>query len=107
AAGPGAVLRAGSSGRGAGRGAGAAFRRAGAGGMSATEVRTGSVSEVLDRALAGERISDDDARLLPGSRELVRIGRAAHQLRCRKAPADRVTFVIDRKLNYTNAGYTQ
>src|SRR2546422_5271981 len=74
--------------------------------MSTTEVRTGSVTEVLDKALAGERISDDDAKLLLESRELVRIGRAAHELRCRKAPADRVTFVIDRNLNYTNVCYT-
>ena len=32
------------------------------------------VAGVLDKALSGERISDDDARVLLTSRELVRIG---------------------------------
>ena len=32
------------------------------------------VAGVLDKALSGERISDDDARVLLASRELVRIG---------------------------------
>src|ERR1700751_5407085 len=70
------------------------------------DVRTSTVAGVLDKALSGERISDDDARTLLESRELVRIGRAAHELRCRKAPADRVTFIVDRNLNYTNICYT-
>src|SRR5690242_4452074 len=72
----------------------------------AVDVRTSAVGEVLDRALAGERISDEDARTLLTSRELVAIGRAAHELRCRKSPADRVTFIVDRNLNYTNICYT-
>ena len=67
---------------------------------------TTGLGEVLDKALSGERISDDDARTLLGSRELVAIGRVAHELRCRRTPADRVTFVVDRNLNYTNICYT-
>src|ERR1051326_547196 len=74
--------------------------------MTAIDAPSRTVQEVLDRALAGERISDEDAAALLQSRELVQIGRAAHELRCRKAPADRVTFVIDRNLNYTNICYT-
>src|SRR5690242_14779504 len=72
----------------------------------AVDVRTSPVSAVLDRALSGERITDEDARTLLTSRDLVRIGRAAHELRCRMTPADRVTFIIDRNLNYTNICYT-
>ena len=46
-------------------------------------------TDVLDRALAGERITDADAATLLESRELVRIGRVAHELRNRRNPADR------------------
>ncbi len=36
-----------------------------------------SVVHVLEKALTGERISDDDALALLRSRDLVRVGRAA------------------------------
>jgi cyclic dehypoxanthinyl futalosine synthase len=65
-----------------------------------------SLAEVLDRALSGERISDDDALVLLESRDLVRIGRAADELRRRKVAADRVTFIVDRNVNYTNICHT-
>jgi cyclic dehypoxanthinyl futalosine synthase len=65
-----------------------------------------SVADVLDRALSGERISDDDALTLLRSRDLVAVGRAADELRARKAASDRVTFIIDRNLNYTNICHT-
>ncbi len=64
------------------------------------------VAGVLDKALSGERISDDDARVLLTSRELVRIGHAAHELRNRRTEPGRVTFIVDRNLNYTNVCYT-
>ena len=73
--------------------------------MSIT-LATQAVSAVLDRALAGERISDDDAKTLLASRDLLEIGKVAHELRSRKSPADRVTFIVDRNLNYTNVCYT-
>jgi cyclic dehypoxanthinyl futalosine synthase len=72
----------------------------------AVAVQTASVSEVLDRALAGERIDDDDAAALLASRDLVAIGGAAHELRNRKSPPGVVTFVVDRNLNYSNVCYT-
>jgi cyclic dehypoxanthinyl futalosine synthase len=65
-----------------------------------------TVTEALDKALAGDRISDADAAALLRSRDLVRIGRVAHEMRNRKNPPGRVTFVIDRNLNYTNVCYT-
>jgi cyclic dehypoxanthinyl futalosine synthase len=61
---------------------------------------------VLERALGGERISDADAATLLRSRELVPIGRAANELRNRRTDPERVTFIIDRNLNYTNVCYT-
>ncbi len=65
-----------------------------------------TVTDVLDRALAGARIDDADAAVLLRSRDLVRIGTVAHEIRNRKNPPDRVTYVIDRNLNYTNVCYT-
>ena len=65
-----------------------------------------SVAEILDRALSGERISEGDALVLLRSRDLVPIGHAADELRNRKVDRNRVTFVIDRNVNYTNVCYT-
>ena len=68
--------------------------------MTAVETRT--VAEILEKALDGERISDDDAVALLRSRELVPVGRVADELRNRKVDPDRITFIVDRNLNYTN-----
>jgi cyclic dehypoxanthinyl futalosine synthase len=65
-----------------------------------------ATAEVLDKALSGERITDDDALVLLESRDLVAVGRAANELRARKTDPDRVTFIIDRNLNYTNVCVT-
>src|SRR5689334_18426425 len=84
---------------------GRARRRAGA----AVRPRGGrrlSVAPILEKALDGERITDDDALALLESRDLVSIGRAANELRNRKADPSRITFIIDRNLNYTNICYT-
>ncbi len=61
-----------------------------------------STREILAKALDGERITDGDAVALLRSRDLVAVGRAAHELRNRKLDAGRVTFIVDRNLNYTN-----
>ena len=67
---------------------------------------TSPVAEILDRATSGERIADEEAVALLRSRDLVGIGRAANEIRNRKHDPDRVTFIIDRNLNYTNICYT-
>src|SRR5579884_2037886 len=61
-----------------------------------------ATAEILEKALAGERISDADAVALLESRDLVAVGRAANELRARKADPERVTFIVDRNINYTN-----
>jgi cyclic dehypoxanthinyl futalosine synthase len=66
----------------------------------------GRVGAVLERALAGERIGTDDALVLLRSRDLVGVGRAADELRGRKVDPRRVTFIIDRNINYTNVCHT-
>ncbi len=65
-----------------------------------------SVAEILESALDGARISDDDALALLESRDLVAVGKAADELRRRKTDPGRVTFIVDRNLNYTNICYT-
>src|SRR3954468_13552967 len=59
-------------------------------------------TEVLEKALDGERIVDDEAITLLRSRDLVAVGRVANELRNRKHDPERVTFIVDRNLNYTN-----
>jgi cyclic dehypoxanthinyl futalosine synthase len=65
-----------------------------------------SVAEVLDKALDGERITDVEAVELLGSRDLVSVGKAADELRRRRTDPDRITFIVDRNVNYTNVCYT-
>jgi cyclic dehypoxanthinyl futalosine synthase len=61
-----------------------------------------ATTAILDRAVDGERIDDDDALALLESRDLVAIGRAANELRARRTDPTRVTFIVDRNVNYTN-----
>src|SRR3990172_2401003 len=61
-----------------------------------------AVHEVLEKALDGERVSDDDAIALLHSRDLVAVGRVANEIRGRLTDPSRVTFIVDRNLNYTN-----
>jgi cyclic dehypoxanthinyl futalosine synthase len=65
-----------------------------------------TVRSILDKALEGGRVDDDDAVELLESRELVAVGRAANELRNRKTDPARITFIVDRNLNYTNICYT-
>ena len=67
-----------------------------------TTVEATPVHAVLEKALDGERISEEEAVTLLRSRELVAVGRAADEMRRRKTDPDRITFIIDRNLNYTN-----
>ncbi|MEO7675102.1 MAG: cyclic dehypoxanthinyl futalosine synthase [Pyrinomonadaceae bacterium] len=60
------------------------------------------IQSILDKTLAGERLTSEDATVLLESRDFVRIGLAADEIRQRKNPADIVTYIIDRNINYTN-----
>jgi cyclic dehypoxanthinyl futalosine synthase len=57
---------------------------------------------VLEKASSGERINDEDAVTLLRSRDLVAVGRVANEIRNRLNDPTRVTFIVDRNLNYTN-----
>jgi cyclic dehypoxanthinyl futalosine synthase len=61
---------------------------------------------ILERVLDGERLTDDDAVTLLRSRDLVAVGRVANEMRNRKVDPSRVTFIIDRNINYTNVCVT-
>jgi cyclic dehypoxanthinyl futalosine synthase len=73
--------------------------------MSATAAAPRTAA-ILEQALDGERISDADALALLESRDLVAVGRAANELRGRRTDPDRVTFIVDRNINYTNVCVT-
>ncbi len=60
------------------------------------------IQPILDKALAGERLTSEDCTDLLESNDFVRIGLAAHEVRMRKNPTDVVTYIIDRNINYTN-----
>ena len=60
------------------------------------------IQPILDKVLDGERLTSDDCTELLESRDFVRIGLAAHEIRMRKNPTDVVTYIIDRNINYTN-----
>ena len=67
---------------------------------------TRTTSEILESALSGERLGEAAAIALLRSRDLIAVGRAADEIRNRKNDPDKVTFIIDRNLNYTNICYT-
>ncbi len=67
-----------------------------------TTIAPDTVSEVLERVMAGERMSDEDALVLLRSNDLVRLGAAARAVRDRVTNPNEVTFIIDRNVNYTN-----
>ncbi len=61
-----------------------------------------AIYPILERVVAGERLSDADAVRLFQSHDLLAIGRAAQAVRWRLHPEPVVTYVIDRNINYTN-----
>ena len=60
------------------------------------------IQAILDKALDGQRLTSEDCTALLESRDFVRIGAAADEIRQRKNPGDVVTYIIDRNINYTN-----
>jgi cyclic dehypoxanthinyl futalosine synthase len=60
------------------------------------------IQPILDRALAGERLSVEDCTTLLESNDIARIGVAADEVRKRRHSSGVVTYIIDRNINYTN-----
>ncbi|MBK9153226.1 MAG: dehypoxanthine futalosine cyclase [Chloracidobacterium sp.] len=61
-----------------------------------------AIQPILERVLAGERMTAAECTALLESNDFVRIGLAADEVRRRKNDPDVVTYIIDRNINYTN-----
>ena len=62
----------------------------------------GHIQRILDRAVAGERLSPDDGLALLESHDLTAIGAAADAVTKRLHPEPYRTYNIDRNINYSN-----
>jgi cyclic dehypoxanthinyl futalosine synthase len=60
------------------------------------------IQPILDRVLAGGRMTVEECATLLESYDVARMGVAADEVRRRKHPSDIVTYIIDRNINYTN-----
>ncbi|HYH87222.1 MAG TPA: cyclic dehypoxanthinyl futalosine synthase [Pyrinomonadaceae bacterium] len=63
---------------------------------------TTDIQPILDRVLAGERMTAEECTTLLESDDIARIGVAADEVRRRKHAGGVVTYIIDRNVNYTN-----
>ena len=60
------------------------------------------IQPILDRLLAGGRMTAEECATLLESYDVARMGVAADEVRRRKHPEGVVTYIIDRNINYTN-----
>ncbi|MGH9317817.1 MAG: radical SAM protein, partial [Thermoanaerobaculia bacterium] len=58
--------------------------------------------KILDRTLAGERLTDEEAVALLEEGNLLGLGAAANEIRNRQNDPGVATYLIDRNINYTN-----
>jgi len=61
-----------------------------------------NTKSILDRVLAGGRMSAAECTSLLEAHDVAAIGAAADEVRQRKHPDNVVTYIIDRNINYTN-----
>jgi cyclic dehypoxanthinyl futalosine synthase len=64
------------------------------------------ISDILQRAADGGRISPEEALLLYTDAPFHQLGEAADTVRRRRYPDNIVTYIIDRNINYTNVCVT-
>lgn len=57
---------------------------------------------ILEKRIQGERLSLEEGVALYAC-DLLRLGRAAHQIKEQMFPDKKVTFIVDRNISYTNA----
>ncbi len=60
------------------------------------------INELLEKAVAGERLLPEEGLRLLESRDLAALGRAANEVTLRLHPKNYRTYNIDRNINYTN-----
>ncbi|WP_019534292.1 cyclic dehypoxanthinyl futalosine synthase [Paenibacillus ginsengihumi] len=61
-----------------------------------------AIDQILDKAVAGTRITAEECMELYASNEIEKMGHAANQIMLRFHPEPVTTFVIGRNINYTN-----
>src|SRR5947207_11772775 len=61
-----------------------------------------NIQPILDKALAGDRLTTEDCGALLESYDIARIGAAADEIRKSRHLDNIVTYIIDRNINYTN-----
>lgn len=62
----------------------------------------GTLDQILDKALRGERIALEEGMELLASDQIEKMGHAANQIMLRHHPEPVTTFVVGRNVNYTN-----
>ena len=65
-------------------------------------IATLSVNGILEKAVAGERLTAEEGLRLLESHDLAALGRAADEVTRRLHPENYRTYNIDRNINYTN-----
>ena len=65
-----------------------------------------AIQPILDKAVAGERLTPDEGLALMQSHDLPALGRAADAVSRRMHPESYRTYNIDRNINYTNVSCT-
>ncbi|MDB4894947.1 MAG: 7,8-didemethyl-8-hydroxy-5-deazariboflavin synthase, CofH subunit [Firmicutes bacterium] len=65
------------------------------------------IRPILDKRLSGGKLTLEETVQLLESKDLLTLGQAADQIRQQMHPDNRVSFVIDRNINYTNVCVAQ
>jgi len=60
------------------------------------------IQPILNRVLAGQRMTTDECTTLLESYDVASMGAAADEIRARRHSSNIVTYIIDRNINYTN-----
>jgi cyclic dehypoxanthinyl futalosine synthase len=60
------------------------------------------IEKIIEKCVSGVRLEDEEFLILEKECDLHRLGMTADLIRRRKHPENRVTYVIDRNINYTD-----
>ncbi|MBT5261158.1 MAG: dehypoxanthine futalosine cyclase, partial [Nitrospina sp.] len=64
------------------------------------------IEPILEKALAGHRISQDEALELFATTDILLLGNVASRLARKKRADKTITYIVDRNINYTNVCVT-
>ncbi len=72
-----------------------------------TTIMPTDIRPILEKRLEGKRLNFEETVALLKSKDLLALGQAADQIRQQLHPDNRVSFIIDRNINYTNVCVAQ